>query len=743
MHASKASCALLSALTILSACNEGRVADPGAEVGNVSEASSLGLANGAAGDTLAIGDTVQLTANLRRHPNRAESTVWTSSAPSVASVSSTGLVTALSAGETMINASNGFRSDSARIVVKAATVVVASVVIAPDSTSVAVGDTTRLIATVLDSAGTVLYGRTVHWQVADTTIAVVSDGRVSAQKAGSTTLSAESDGKTGTAKLVVVLAPVSVASIVVSPTTANVSAGQKAQLVATVRDAQGGVLTDRTVTWTSSNQQIATVSATGLVSGVAPGSVSVTAASEGKTSSAQITVQSAVVGTAIYPGDDAQAAINKYTTGTTFVFKAGVHRLPRALAPKANNTFVGEPGAILSGARVLTSFTREGSYWVATGQTQEAPWRTGECDPSRPRCGYPEDLFFDDQPLIHVSSLSGVAAGKWYFDYAADKIYFADDPTGRKVETSVTTQAFYVGYGPSGVTIQGLIVEKFANPAQSGAIGAGTVNNWTVRDNEIRWNHGIGIALNAGSGFRILNNRVHHNGEMGLSGSGAIDMLVEGNEISYNNTAGYWWSWEGGGTKFVKTQNLIVRGNYSHHNEGIGLWTDYNNVNTLYENNRVEDNADNGIFHEIGCAAIIRNNIVQRNGFRSPARGDFRGGAGIITAGSPDVQIFGNTVIDNAHGIAAVQRAPDAARCGSGLIQNLYVHDNVISMSTGFTGLRTDVADNTVFTSRNNRFENNRYQLGGNARYFMWMNAQRTEAEWRGYGLDQNGGFSR
>ena len=112
------------------------------------------------------------------------------------------------------------------------------------------------------------------------------------------------------------------------------------------------------------------------------------------------------------------------------------------------------------------------------------------CVTAYPRCGYPEDLFIDNVPLQHVDSLSAVGPGKWYFDYAADKIYFADDPQGRTVETSVTATAF-AGYARD-VTIRGLIIEKYATPSPRGAIDGG-YSGWLVENNEVRWNHHAGV----------------------------------------------------------------------------------------------------------------------------------------------------------------------------------------------------------------------------------------------------------
>ena len=82
-----------------------------------------------------------------------------------------------------------------------------------------------------------------------------------------------------------------VASVTVAPPTASVIAGQTVALTATTSDATGTVLTGRVITWTSANATVATVSPTGVVTGVAAGGpVAITATSEGKNGTAAITV---------------------------------------------------------------------------------------------------------------------------------------------------------------------------------------------------------------------------------------------------------------------------------------------------------------------------------------------------------------------------------------------------------------------------------------------------------------------
>ncbi|HEX7337238.1 MAG TPA: Ig-like domain-containing protein, partial [Gemmatimonadales bacterium] len=87
-----------------------------------------------------------------------------------------------------------------------------------------------------------------------------------------------------------------VASVTVAPSAWIISPGATIQLTATANDASGATLEDRTITWYSSNDALATVSATGLVTGVAEGDVTIRARSEGKSGSAAVTVQLDTVG---------------------------------------------------------------------------------------------------------------------------------------------------------------------------------------------------------------------------------------------------------------------------------------------------------------------------------------------------------------------------------------------------------------------------------------------------------------
>src|SRR2546427_51702 len=226
-----------------------------------------------------VGATTQLSATPKDAAGNVltgRAVAWTSSNAAIATVSAAGLVTGVAAGSAMITATSEGQSGTASVTV--AIVPVASVTVSPATAVVLVGATVQLTTTLKDAAGNVLSGRSVTWASGTPAVATVSStGLVTGVAAGAATITATSEGQSGTAAVTVSSVPV--ASVTVSPATANVFVGATTQLSATPKDAAGNVLTGRGVAWTSSNTAIATVSAAGLVTGVAAGSATITATS--------------------------------------------------------------------------------------------------------------------------------------------------------------------------------------------------------------------------------------------------------------------------------------------------------------------------------------------------------------------------------------------------------------------------------------------------------------------------------
>src|SRR6185437_1360481 len=326
------------------------------------------------------GQTVQLSASPKDangNPLSGRVVTWSSSNTSVATVTGNGLVTGGAAGSATITATSEGKTGTAAITVTL--VPVASVTVSPASPTVTAGQTVQLTATPKDANGNPLTGRTITWSSSNTSVATVSSsGLVSGVVAGSATITATSEGQSGTAAITVT--NVSVASVTVSPATASVVAGQTVQLTATPKDANGTALTGRVVTWSSSNTAVASVNASGLVTGGAAGSATITATSEGKTGTAAITVTSVPVASVTVTPASASVAAGQTVQLTATPKDANGNPLTgRVVTWSSSNTSVatvngsGLVSGVVAGTATITATSEGQSGTSAITVTGAAP----------------------------------------------------------------------------------------------------------------------------------------------------------------------------------------------------------------------------------------------------------------------------------------------------------------------------------------------------------------------------------
>jgi N-acetylneuraminic acid mutarotase len=174
---------------------------------------------------------------------------------------------------------------SRKAVATAATVIT----VAPPTAALSIGETVQLSATVTNAGGQPI-GRPTSWTTGDAAVATVdATGLVSAVGPGSATITVSAGQVTADAQIT------STAVVAVSPATASVEAGDGVQLAATVTDFLGNPL-PLAVQWSSSSASVATVSATGLVSGVAAGNATITAQAGGGQAQATVQVTAASLG---------------------------------------------------------------------------------------------------------------------------------------------------------------------------------------------------------------------------------------------------------------------------------------------------------------------------------------------------------------------------------------------------------------------------------------------------------------
>jgi uncharacterized protein YjdB len=218
---------------------------------------------------------------------------WTSSNTAVATMA-TNTATAVGAGATTIKCTIGTVSASSTLnVTKSA---LASIAVTPTTANVANGFKGQFVAT-----GTYADGSTANltgvvlWASSATNIATISNmsgsrGMASVVGVGTTTISATLNGISGSATLNGTAATLT--SIAVTPATLSLTASQSRQMHATGTFSDSTTLDITTqVTWTSSNTAAATIGNMGVVTAVATGSTTITAASGGVSGTATVTVQ--------------------------------------------------------------------------------------------------------------------------------------------------------------------------------------------------------------------------------------------------------------------------------------------------------------------------------------------------------------------------------------------------------------------------------------------------------------------
>ena len=234
---------------------------------------------------LEVGQTTTLVATINPNDADEKTVTWTTSNASVATVTN-GVVTAISEGDAVITATAGGKSATCSVLVRKSVVAVTSVTLNKTSLNMTKGQSETLIATVTPDNAT---DKTVSWSSSDATIASVDqNGRVTALKSGNATIMAKAGEKSATCS-VTITTPVE--SVSLDRNSVNLEVGQTTTLVATINPNDAD---EKTVTWTTSNASVATVT-NGVVTAIAEGNAVITATAGGKSATCTVSVKESIV----------------------------------------------------------------------------------------------------------------------------------------------------------------------------------------------------------------------------------------------------------------------------------------------------------------------------------------------------------------------------------------------------------------------------------------------------------------
>lgn len=237
--------------------------------------------------SLDLGESEQL--NAKTDPADAE-VVWSSDNENVATVDQNGNVTAKSVGKATVTVTATEGGAKASCIVTINEIPVTSIIINGNiPENLQIGDKITLTAVVEPDNAT---NPAVRWSSSNTSVARVDGGNVSIVGSGTATITATAVSNEAAKDSVTIdVRKIAVESITLDKTNLDLDEGDKAQLTAALLPENA---TDKTVTWESSNEKVATV-VNGIVTAVSTGEATISAKAGDKTASCTVTVSQKVI----------------------------------------------------------------------------------------------------------------------------------------------------------------------------------------------------------------------------------------------------------------------------------------------------------------------------------------------------------------------------------------------------------------------------------------------------------------
>ena len=225
--------------------------------------------------SLTVGESQSLSATVSPSNASDKSVSWKSSNTSVATVDGSGNVKAVKAGtaKVTVTTKDGSKTATCNVTVKSSSVAVTSISLNKKDLYLSEGESEKLIVTFNPSDAT---NKEVTWESDTPSKATVdNNGNVKAVKAGTATITVTTKDGSRIARCLVHVsaAVINVTGVSVSPTSVTLAEGERKELTATVKPSNA---TKKSVTWTSSNTTVATVSTSGLVTAKSAGTATIT-----------------------------------------------------------------------------------------------------------------------------------------------------------------------------------------------------------------------------------------------------------------------------------------------------------------------------------------------------------------------------------------------------------------------------------------------------------------------------------
>lgn len=391
-------------------------------------------------------------------------------------------------------------------------------------------------------------------------------------------------------------------------------------------------------------------------------------------------------GTKTSPYGSLTRAVAKAPAGSTLVLRGGNYHESVTIPIGKKLTIQSYPGEAvwLDGSSAVSGWKKSGSVWAVSAWNHAFDRRVSFnknsdetsrwTDATNPYAGYPDQVWIDGTALRQVGSAAQVTAGTFFVDTAGKRLVIGSDPSGKSVRASTLQKALTIG--GAGSTVRGIGVRHYATTVhQMGAVTA-EVPKITLENLVITRNSTIGLyAWAADHTFRNLT--VTENGLMGIGANKADRLTVTDSLITGNNTERFKPAPVSGGMKITASNDVVIRGNDISRNTTAGLWFDMSAYNTTIVGNTIDGNGRYGLLYEASEKAVISDNLFTNAGHTA-----------LMIHNSGNVQVWNNTFAANDRTLWVMQderRQDDRALATKipWIVKNVTLKNNVISYGTG------------------------------------------------------------
>ncbi len=373
-------------------------------------------------------------------------------------------------------------------------------------------------------------------------------------------------------------------------------------------------------------------------------------------------------------------ALSSAPSGTTLVLRGGTYRVYNTKIPR-RLTLQPHPGekVMLKGSKIANNWQADGNTWVTSWNILfEADYRRPKgsiVTKEDPMAAHHDMVFVNGTGLKQVETKGQVGAGKFYVDYAQEKIYIGSNPGGKKVEISAAWWGLHTyKIEDKDITIRGLEFQHYAECGIMIRSPRAVIENCTFQYNAV-----AGVKAYTTENTKIRNNLFQYNGLHGAGINMADYLILENNIFSNNNAKKYNRnSWSAAGVKILLSPNSIVRNNLVIDNDANGIWLDDKSAGTFVINNEVRNNSRHGIHSEISHNTVLAGNLVTGCGKNSEGLV----GAGICVGEGAGTRVYNNTLVGNEVNLIV----SDIVRPKGELLsdtRNTIIKNNLLSDATG------------------------------------------------------------